>query len=283
MPQRKRNAEPPAPQRPPIWVAGSQRPKFHLRAWGCVGQAMTRRWLAPRLTGAARRIAIWGGQVASGRFRLNTAWMGKAACIVPAYTFVARAITGFGARLAEAAMILLPQAAAPEPLAYPNLIRPDFQARSPRPMVDHTAALPVTPTPPAALPIPTQQPGPLPSALVEPTLSAIRAMIYADPTPANPKRADLKRADPTRADLTRADPQTQPRRGARPAPVITADPAPDATPVSPNLTPARWLGPLLARVAAHGIGWSLLTLTLPVGLVRATLYHLNGGDLADWD
>lgn len=39
----------------------------------------------------------------------------------------------------------------------------------------------------------------------------------------------------------------------------------------------------LARLSAHAIAWSALGLALPVGLVQATLFHLNGGDLTDWE
>lgn len=43
------------------------------------------------------------------------------------------------------------------------------------------------------------------------------------------------------------------------------------------------LGLLFARFLAHMLAWGALILALPVGLGQATLFHLNGGDLADWD
>lgn len=319
--------------RTPIWVAGSQQPKFNLRAWGFVGQALTRRWLGPRLDWTAGSLSGLGGRITAGHYRLKTGWMGKANCIVPSHQAVGSVVTGAGNRVADARGILLPRPTPPEPVAHPNLIRPDAVLRivpaveelavwtgapaavrqpapkletvrpagtnpdSPKPEAVKLSAVPqaaaqlatnlastVQPSPcqsPSAVPQATTSPAPAPHqatptrlaklATVEPTLSAIRAMIHADqtPAPAYPR------------------PDHQPGHVANLGPNLVPVGSPDqlTDTAAAAQTPARltWLRPHVARTAAHVIAWSVLAITLPIGLVQATLYHLNGGDLADWD
>ncbi len=50
--------------------------------------------------------------------------------------------------------------------------------------------------------------------------------------------------------------------------------------------PRAWLPDamrrVLRRVAGHLLLWILLAFALPVGAIKALIFHLNGGDLADW-
>ncbi len=85
---------------------------------------------------------------------------------------------------------------------------------------------------------------------LEPTLSAIRAIMRSQ-SPAEPATAPHPRTHG--ADLRKKEAE----KGR--------------------------LGQFLARGLSHVIAWSTLALAMPVGLVRAALFHLNGGDLADWD
>ena len=119
---------------------------------------------------------------------------------------------------------------APEPVGYPDLIRP---------------------TPAASLAtVPPQTFAPSRLADDEQTLSAIRAIMRS-----------LPEADSA---------------GKRPAP-------PQGVDVQRKVVASGTFGLLFARALSHQIAWSTLILALPVGLAQAKIYHLNGGDLADWD
>ena len=220
MSRRSRESEIP-PGRTPIWAAGSQQPKFDLRAWGFVAQALSRRWLDPRLDRMAAALASGGGQVASGRFRVNVAWLGRASRWVPTCGSVGKCIAASGARVSEARAILQPRLPAPEPIAYPNLIRPQLtrpDSGQPEPMrpeltrpaltrpcptgpdltrPDLTRPAPVQPTlaQPAPLQPPPAQPTPARQTAAEPTLTR--------PTPAPPLDMTAKAATPSPSRLRR--------------------------------------------------------------------------------
>lgn len=245
----------PAPERPPIWVDGRQQPKFHVRAWAAVGTQMARRSLAPWLGRTGSGLGNFGAAVAAGRYRVKTGWMGRASCIVPSHRQVAAGLSGLAARFSEAQRILLPEPVAPEPLAYPDLIRRPERSRAP--VAPAPSPAPAAP----ALSLAADNPAVPRSDLGEPALAAIRALIHAVP------------------DLP---PEDQP----------AAPSAPVARPVEELIAAER---PALGRrllagaarvtapVLAHGIAWGLLLLVLPVGLGQAGLYHLNGGDLREWE
>lgn len=228
------------PERPPIWVDGSQAPKFDIRAWAVVGHGMARRWLVPHLGTASTALTVAGFRIAGAGYRINLGWMGRAERAVPSRQAVGAAVAALALRLAEAREILAPSPPPPQPLAYPNLIRtPDIQLT-----VGNTS-----PAPPAA---------DLPQAKPEPTLDAIRAVLRSLP------QDDTPLIQPARQSISLAG-AIQPK-------------APAQSKAKPGA-----LRPILALACAHAIAWSSLTLSLPVGLVQALMFHLNGGDLADWD
>lgn len=72
-------------------------------------------------------------------------------------------------------------------------------------------------------------------------------------------------------------------REERSPPAPTRAQAPAAIPDPADPKPAGEGSRFLARLAAHGIAWTSLGLALPIGLTQATLFHLNGGDLTDWE
>ena len=269
MSRRSRESEIP-PGRTPIWAAGSQQPKFDLRAWGFVAQAVSRRWLDPRLDRMAAALASGGGQVASGRFRVNVAWLGRASRWVPTCGSVGKCIAASGARVSEARAILQPRLPAAEPIAYPNLIRPQLtrpdsgQPEPMRPELTRPALTRPCPTGPDLTRPDLTRPAPVQPTLARPP-SAQPAPVQ--PTPAHPPPVQPTPAQPPAAEPTLTRPT--------PAPPL------DMTAKAATPSPSR-LRRLMSRAAAHGIAWGALALTLPVGLVQATLYHLNGGDLADW-
>ncbi|MGV8987331.1 MAG: hypothetical protein ACOH2H_13755 [Cypionkella sp.] len=232
MPRLNRHSDPESPERPPIWVEGRQQPRFKLWAWIMVGQALTRRWLAPRLDRSAARLTELAGQITAGRFKLKLGWLGKAQRFVPSRSAVSARLAGLSARMTEARAILVPPPPS-EPIAYPNLIRIN-------------AAY-------ASRPVKAEKP-PSPVSDTDPAMQAVRAVLQAAP-----------HLDPNAEQVAKLEAKP----GAdRFLPIEPAQP--------PRPTLAMWLG-------AHGIAWCSFVLALPVGLVQATLYYLNGGDLADWD
>ena len=94
-------------------------------------------------------------------------------------------------------------------------------------------------------------PAPAPrDANEEPTLSAIRAVLRGLPA-----------EEPARAQPVTKPVIDTPKKGAAPS----------------------FLGLLFARSLSHIIAYGALLLAMPVGLVQATVFHLNGGDLTDWE
>jgi hypothetical protein len=234
MPRPENESRDATPERPPIWVDGRQQPRFDLRAWVRVGEAMARRWLVPHLGATSGHLSVLGGQIVAGRFAVNLSWLGKAERYLPSRQSVGETVIVLALRMSEARLILDPAPQAPEPLAYPDLIRARKAAQP--------AASAAIVSPPAAAP--PQR------AEVEPTLSAIRAVLRG-----------LPEAEPVVA----------------PPPIVQVIDLPKKD------APTSRFGLLLARSLSHMIAWSTLILALPVGLTQATLFHLNGGDLTDWD
>ncbi|MBI1172249.1 hypothetical protein GC209_12680 [bacterium] len=201
---------------------------------------MTRRWLAPRLDRGAGTVKTLAEQIGAGRFAMS--WLGKAARHLPRRESVSEAVACLATRMSEARLLLQPPPAAPQPLAYPDLIRPaPDQAAQSRPA--------------------QVQPG------------------HASP-PSGPD-ADLAAALARKPrGLSDPDPAVQAIRAMMQAQAS----APSPLPASARFLP---IGPqeptVLMRIGAHAIAWGSLTLALPIGLVQAGWYHLNGGDLKDWD
>jgi hypothetical protein len=165
-------------------------------------------------------------------------------------------IIGLAARLAEAKEILQPTP--DDTLAYPNLIRrPEGRegvAAAARLRVMPAQDLPAhspPPSPPLSLAADNPEvPRTDPDAQA---LNTIRALIHAVP--------DLPPAEPA--------PRVQP-----------VEPEPAQKPRSPIPAALARSG---AHLAAHAFAWGGLVLALPFGLAQAAYYHLNGGDLREWD
>lgn len=58
--------------------------------------------------------------------------------------------------------------------------------------------------------------------------------------------------------------------------------APEAAPPPPPAPSSPAWRTMLTQGAAHALAWTSLALALPVGLTQALIYHIDGGDLADW-
>jgi hypothetical protein len=254
MPRPQRPAdEPDAAERPPIWMAGRQQPRFALWPWLKVGTAMTRRWLAPRLDRGAASVKVLSHQIEDGRCKPRLGWLGKAQRYLPSRAAVTDSVAGFAACMAEARQLLHPRPEEPLPLAYPDLLRPPVVPRSMTPVPLVPVAVVAKPAP--VLPL-AEVAKPAPISDDDPAIQAIRAMM---------------------------------QEAVVPEPVVPARimPLPKPLPAAARFLP---IGPqepmpltLAMHIVAHLIAWPCLAVMLPLGLVRATLYHLNGGDLNDWD
>ena len=270
-PHRGPNSRPTGPNeadptaRPQIWVEGRQQPRFNLRAWAAVSLTMTRRKLAPDMSAGVARIDGFGQTILSGALRPNLAWAGRAEKLIPSHQNVGHWVTAAARLLAAAREIVLPSPQPAEPIAYPNLIRPNFTAgparpvRPLRPQSARPAAFAAMPEPPDAtgrLPVSLRHPQP-----DEPTLRAIRSLID-DTEPTGPARPAKFHA---------------PDNAAKPG---FERPEP-AAPARLHRARAAVAG-LIWRAAAHVLAWGLTALIFPVGGINAVLFHLDGGDLHDW-
>ena len=239
--------------RPKIWVEGRQRPRFDARAFATTSFGMAKRDLDPAMLEAAQRLDHLGQQVLRGKRRVNVAWAGRAARFLPSHQRVGGWVLALASLFRDARSLMLPPAAPPEALAYPDLAR-----RTERPLPG------VAPDGPA---VPSGGPTHAVSARrvqarrpeTEPTLHAIRSAISDAPhdagldAPGGPSR-------PSRIPLNVV--------AARD---LAAAPAP----------PGRLNR--LTRVVARRITLAvLLVFAIPAGAVKALLFHLDGGDLADW-
>ena len=198
MPRPQRQSDEDLAVRPPIWIDGSQQPKFKLVAWVVVGQVMARRWLAPHLDSASAGLSELAAQIAGGRFQMNLAWVGRAQRFVPRRASVSAGFAGFAARIGEARAILQPMLAVPEPISYPDMIRRPASATSPL-------------SGPARLTV-VENPRPH-SADVDATMQAIRALIHADP---DPKAKTTAKAATKIVSHTAAKPALPPAAGRFP-------------------------------------------------------------------
>ena len=233
--------------RPKIWVEGRQQPKFAFAPWARVSLTITRRNLGPLMDGGAARTLRFGQSVLHGERRPDLSWMGRAAKVVPSHQSVGAFVTGSAHLLTAAREIVLPAPVPENPIAYSNLIRPDFAqhhdapARLPRPRLADIPAI-----------------KPAPAQADETTLRSIRALI-AD--------TDGATAKPSRRAKDAALPKLQPQEPAPPGPL-------------------KRLGQATTGLIWHGtvatLAWGLTVLCLPYGGVKAALFHFDGGDLRDW-
>ncbi|MEO6298824.1 MAG: hypothetical protein ABIV25_08650 [Paracoccaceae bacterium] len=244
--------------RPRIWVEGQQQPKFDLRAWTKVSMAITCRTLGPGMAKTATGIDHYGQSVLRGDRVPNLAWAGRAGKFIPSHQLTGAVITGSAQLLADAKQVVLPEPLDDEPIAYPNLIRPSFAATPEQPSrPQRSPALDV-----AFVAAATMPPGSDTSAHAladEPTLRAIRSLIGETDAAAS-------------------------ERPARPPKHTTLPPL--AVPIPPEPTLLQTIQSAGKRLiwgcSVQMLAWTLVGLAFPIGAVKATVFHLNGGDLREW-
>ena len=160
-----------AAPRPQIWAEGRQNPKFDYEAFVRVAQTIAARKLAPQLQSLAASLQRFADRVQRGEMRFNPAWAKRLDRLVPAHDRFGRIVQRIAPILRDAGALLLPPAAPPEALAFPDLLR-FAQARPIRPSSRPVRLVVPAPTETAALPPVTQE------ALA---LNTIRALIAEDP------------------------------------------------------------------------------------------------------
>ncbi len=229
--------------RPKIWVEGRQQPRFDLRAWARVSLTITRRNLAPMLDDGAASTLRYGQSVLAGERRPDLGWMGRGAALVPSHQSVGNGLAAASRLLSDAREKVLPSPLPDDPIAYPNLIRPDFAQSLVPPGVA-----------PVRLPRPrlADRSDKLAAPGDEPTLRSIRALIT--------ETAGTARPDRRSADA----PALQP-------------PSP-----GPLQRLRRAIAGQIWRTAVAVLALGLTGLCLPYGCVKAAFFHFDGGDLRDW-
>lgn len=278
------------PSRTPIWAEGRQHPPFEPRAFARASLIFGRASLAGLLSRCAGSAVAFGAEVASGRWRVPPARLGRSGRYLPDYRRVAGAISGAGSLLGRSARVVLPGDAPPAPASIFDTPARDVAPPPAPPAAERRPPLlTLVETHPAAAPAPGLEPVAAREAtgadvgpggiLPDPSLAAIRLVMGASRGEAMPPRPQ-------------AAPLAWGRGAALACAVLSgeADPAADAAApppaVQPTRLPTRQPGRLrahLAEAAARGLGYGLLALSLPWGAIRATVAHLNGEDLRKLD
>jgi len=252
---------------PELWVEGSQKPRFDLRAFGSVSLALARAAASPALIWSAGMTEAGAARIARNRIGPRLAAMGRVGRALPAREGVSSGFVALAALLSAAADIAVPPPPAPEP-EQPDLFRsalPVHIPRRPQPRLPDPV-----PSDPVVMEIrddlAAKSPDPDTDA---PTLAAIRAMIadLRQTDPASPRRIDARAAEPV-------PPQTRSSLLISTVPLTPQEPRP--------LTLLDRAKTQLFHASAVVLGWTVTVLALPVGATRAAIAHLNGENLRDW-
>ncbi len=258
--QRKTSARAGAPS---LWVEGSQRPRFDIRAFVRVSLLLSRAAARPVLLNGSSLLVHAAEQMVENTLGPRLSRASRLGRALPSREGVAQAIVATAVLIAKAAdLAASPPAAEPEPTPAP--VRPPL-------LVNRRSYPSALPMPPAEPDTPGLKATVATSRDVDydfdaPTLAAIRALIddMRDPPKVAPKRRVPAALPPPSGLvlLSHAVPLSPPERLPRTIPETLADHA-------FNLASA-----MLAAVVTLCV--------MPVGLVKAALAHLNGQDLRSW-
>ena len=263
--RRSPSEDPDRPGRTPIWSEGRQNPPFEPRAFARASLIFGREALAGLFSRCASSAGTAGDEVASGRWRVPEARLGRTGRYLPHHQTVAATIRGAGGILSRSSR-LLGQAEDPAPPA--TIFAPPGPARRPAPVLTVISAAPeAAPRDPAD--------SAAPETSRDSSLAAIRLIMGGKPEmPATPSAA------PRRAPARRIRP-------AEPPPVHDllglgegAEP-PAAAPVAPPRHGS--LRRLMAEATARALAYGILVMALPWGALRAGIAHLDGVDLRKLD
>jgi hypothetical protein len=240
-----------ATTRPEIWSSGSQKPKFDFKAYAEVSLMLTREGLGPLLDRAGLATAQFAARVDGGFLRIPEDRLGRTGHYLPSHRRVARWLDGSAGILRQAGVTAFPALETDaDPGSYENgLSQPGERGTvvTSRPATQSGDEEPILPEPAVEVPDPERD-----TARDEAdALSAIRSVLAEEPTTA---------AAPGRASKFKA-------RRAATAPDVPSGPS--------------WLGTAFVTLAGKLLGWALICVALPYGLVKALLAHLNGTDLRE--
>ena len=239
---------PPSAERPKIWIDGRQRRRFNLRAYAATSLGMARRDLPPEILDAEGRLRRFGDRLATGEFRPGLAWTGRLQRAVPSPQRVGGWLLGLADLLGGARVLLGPEADKDVEPAYPNLVR------------GRVGPVLVGPEPVGPEPVGPEPGADIPAAqgaksAGEPTLQAIRSAIR---TARRDRGPDAGESGPVACVV------------ARPAGPVRASGL------------VAFLRRSLWAASCRVVLLILMAFAVPGAAVKALLYHLNGGDLADW-
>ncbi len=255
-----------AQAQPELWVEGSQKPRFDIKAFALVSLALSREAAGPALIWSAGMTKAGAARIARNRIGPRLGAMGRLGRALPTREGVATGFVGLAGLMVAAADVAVPPPPAPEPeqpdlfrfappIHIPRRAQPRLQDPVPRPLVVLETPEPLVVSPSDA-------------DTDAPTLAAIRAMI-----------ADLRQTDPVaarRIDANAAEPVVPPTRSSL---LISAVPLTPQEPRPPTLLDRAKTH--LFHAGAVVLGWTVTVLALPVGTTRAAVAHLNGQDLRE--
>lgn len=236
----------PEEPRPSIWAEGHQHPPFQPRAFALASVLYARESLSGLLARCAGTASDFGQTVGSGRWRVPENRLGRTGRLLPSVRMTSGAILGGAEVLARAARVALP--------ALDDAPRMTSIFDAPVALRQGKA-----PEAPAASPASGSSPVPSPAfqtvaSAGDPDLQAIRALMdAATAAPARPARPIMPKIDAVAV--------------AAPASVL------------PVVAGPGWRRDWLADTAAQLLGYGLLVVSVPWGMGRALLAHLNGEDL----
>lgn len=263
--RRSPSADPDRPGRTPIWSEGRQNPPFEPRAFARASLILGREALAGLFGRCALSAGTAGDAVASGRWRVPEARLGRTGRYLPHHQTVAATIRGAGGILSRSSHLLGP---AQEPAAPATLFTPASPARRPAPVLTVVPAAPDAEAAPLA-----HDPvdGAAPPGQRDSSLAAIRLIMGGKPdTVAAPRRAAARRIRPA------APPPAQDMLD-----LGEASEPPAAAPVAPPRHGS--LRRLMAEATARALAYGILVMALPWGALRAGIAHLDGVDLRKLD
>lgn len=267
--RRSPSEDPDRPGRTPIWSEGRQNPPFEPRAFARASLIFGREALAGLFSRCARSAGTAGDEVASGRWRVPEARLGRTGRYLPHHQTVAATIRGAGGILSRSSRLLGP---AEDPAPPATIFAPPGPARRPAPVLTVISAAPeAAPRDPAD--------SAAPETSRDSSLAAIRLIMGGKPEmPATPSAAP--RRAPARRIRPAAPPPVHDLLGLGEGAELPAEP-PAAAPVAPPRHGS--LRRLMAEATARALAYGILVMALPWGALRAGIAHLDGVDLRKLD
>jgi hypothetical protein len=319
LPKPKSEPRTSSPNRPPIWVTGSQKPPFDARAFGAYAMVIARDGAGPLFARLGQATDSLASEVGRGRWKVPVARLGKGERFVPSYQRVGLAVGVVGAAIRTAGLQIQPPkvASGPDPaiaaMWQRRMSNLDNSLRAPereaawrqdpelRALRDGAPLRPTRPVrPQTTLADATRSDGNL--ALAEAPATA--PVLTQPPEPALPELHLVPETPPPAPMTEDSDPGTlaairsmmsDAADTAAAAPLSQADDLPPplaevrkaarapAVPPGPKPVPVwrRQVNRLAWTASTHALTWTGIGLALPYGATKALIAHLEGRDLKE--